>query len=991
MFGPPGTGTISRPDPQWAAVGGLLLLVGSGCLGGASASPLEYGSRVWQMDDGLPHNCVQAIVQTRDSYIWLGTQEGLARFDGVHFTVFNKANVPAFQNVNILGLLESRDGSLWISTGRGGLVRLYQGKFYHYGKADGLADDSGLGMIFEARDGALWFGMRWGVSRYRDGKFTTFNKQSGFPVNIVRAMCEDAQGRLWFGTPDGVFDWKDGTVTQYITKAEGLRNNEVWALHFDAQGTLWVGAGNTLCSVKDGKVAAYDLRPGPSGNIVTRVLADSQDNLWVGSYGGLYRFVDGTLRRQVEVEGRTFDKVHALLEDRERNIWVGSRDGLVRLKPRRFTSYSDQQGLSCNNIMSVLEGQDGTVWAGTWEGGLHVLKDGTFTQYTNVPLPTKLLGMMEDRRGRLWIGTDWGGGLFRLDHGACKHFNARQGLVNGTVGVIYEDHQGKCWVGTSTNLYLLAGERFHPFGVKQGLSGWPVRAICEDSEGSLWVGTNDGLWRIRKGTFTKFTTADGLSNSTTGAIYADKRGNVWIGTSGGGLNRFRNGRFTVYTIQQGLFSNNIYDILEDDSGWLWLTSSRGIFRVNRHEFDAVDRGAVSAVNSIAYSKADGLASEVCNMVSKPSAWKGRDGRLWFATTRGVSVIDPCSAVKEQRLQAPVVLEQVIADKRPFPAEQTLPLTSPVRIPPGRGELEFHYTALSFGVPERNRFKYMLEGIDPEWVEAGSRRVAYYNYVPPGKYRFRVLARNGDSTWTEAGTSAQIVMLPHLWQTWWFKVLAAVGMLLGTWGLHRFRLAQLRQLEALRLRIATDLHDEVGSNLSAISLLSRKVQKGSTAPSEGREDLAAINRLAARTANSIREIVWFINPEYDTLQDLALHMQEAARTLLVGVDCQFQSSQAHYAAKLPLHLRQDLFLLFKEALTNVAKHSQASQVQIKIAESDHTWQLTVHDNGVGFQTSATSTGNGLKNIRLRAARLGGTVDVQSQPGEGTTILFSTKLP
>jgi signal transduction histidine kinase len=222
------------------------------------------------------------------------------------------------------------------------------------------------------------------------------------------------------------------------------------------------------------------------------------------------------------------------------------------------------------------------------------------------------------------------------------------------------------------------------------------------------------------------------------------------------------------------------------------------------------------------------------------------------------------------------------------------------------------------------------------------------------------------------------------------VVAGVGFVLGILGLHRFRLAQLRQLEALRLRIATDLHDEVGSNLSAISLLSRKVQKCGTAPPEGREDLAAINRLAARTANSIREIVWFINPEYDTLQDLSLHMEEAARTMLAGVDCQFQSSQAHYAAKLPLHLRQDLFLLFKEALTNVAKHSQASHVQIKIAESGHTWQLTVQDNGVGFQPNTASSGNGLKNIRLRAARLGGTVDVRSQPGAGTTVIFSTRL-
>jgi signal transduction histidine kinase len=255
---------------------------------------------------------------------------------------------------------------------------------------------------------------------------------------------------------------------------------------------------------------------------------------------------------------------------------------------------------------------------------------------------------------------------------------------------------------------------------------------------------------------------------------------------------------------------------------------------------------------------------------------------------------------------------------------------------------------------------------------------------------QIVAVYGCTPWTE-GVWADIVLSPHLWQAWWFKALMAVAILLGALSLHRFRLAQLRQLEALRLRIAADLHDEVGSNLSAISLLSRRVQKCGAEPPEGREDLAAINRLAARTANSIREIVWFINPEYDTLQDLALHMEEAAKTMLAGVNCQFQSSQAHYARRLPLQLRQDLFLLFKEALTNVAKHSRASRVEISVAERDNTWQLSVQDNGVGFQPDASHSGNGLKNIRLRAARLGGTLNIRSQPGEGSTVLFSTKLP
>jgi ligand-binding sensor domain-containing protein len=944
------------------------------------------------MDDGLPHNCVQAIVQTRDGYIWLGTQEGLARFDGVHFTLFNQANVPVLHNANILGLHESRDGSLWISTGRGGLNRLKDGKFFHYGKAEGVADDSGLGLIFEASDGSLWFGMVGGVSRYRDGKFTTFAKKTGFPADIVRGMSEDPQGRLWLGTPGGVFCWKDGRVIRQFTTADGLRMNDVRAVRCDREGTLCGGAGDGLSCIQDAKVTTCVMDKGPAHNIITQVYPDSQGNLWVGSYGGLYRLVDGKLISQLDDKGRTFDMVNALLEDRERNLWVASRDGLIRLKTRRFTSYTQQQGLSCNNVISVLESRDGTIWAGTWGGGLNRLKDGIITEFkSSSPVPLLVLGLLEDHDGCIWAGADWDGGLFRFGQNGCQHFTAKQGLTGGAVRVVYEDRQGACWVGTGGGLYRLDGERFHPFGAEHGMGREVVRAICEDSDGNIWVGTNDGLWRLRNATFTKFTTANGLSHNTTGALYADHEGNLWIGTSGGGLNRFKNGQFTTYTTKQGLFSDSIFEILEDDNGWLWMTSQRGVFRVKRKDFDNLDRGTAATLNSISYGKTDGLASEVCTVVAKPSAWKSRDGRLWFATTRGLSVIDPNSPIKEDRSPAPVVLERVIADKQPFPAEEMMPVASPIRIPPGRGDLEFHYTALSFGMPERNRFKYRLEGVDPEWVEAGSRRVAYYNHIYPGKYRFRVVTRNNDSSWTDSGPWADIVLLPHLWQTWWFKVLLGAGIALGAFGLHRIRLAQFRQLEALRLRIAADLHDEVGSNLSAISLLSRKVQKCGAAHEEGREDLAAINRLAARTANSIREIVWFINPEYDTLEDLVLRMEVAAKTMLAGVDCQFQSSPAHCSRKLPLHLRQNLFLLFKEALTNVARHSQASRVEINVAERDHTWQQSIHDNGVGFHPHAARSGNGLKNLRQRAARLEGTLDIKSQPGQGTNVVFSMRIP
>jgi signal transduction histidine kinase len=571
-----------------------------------------------------------------------------------------------------------------------------------------------------------------------------------------------------------------------------------------------------------------------------------------------------------------------------------------------------------------------------------------------------------------------------------RHFTPRQGLPSSAIRVLCPDRGSNLWIGASSGLYRGCGDAFIPFGKQHGMGEPVVRALYEDRSGTMWVGTEEGLWRIQGDVVSKVSQAEGLSHQRVIAIYQDSDGTLWFGTGGGGLNRYKDGRFVAITTKQGLFSDGICEILEDDHGWLWMTSLRGIFRVRRSHLDWVAEGKLPWVECIAYGKTDGMWTEVCSSVSKPGAWKSRDGRLWFATLKGLCVIDPNSQSDEDRSPPPVVLERVLADKRPFPVNDAFSLPGRLRVPPGRGELEFYYTALSFRVPERNRFKYRLEGFESEWVDAGTRRVAFYNNLPPGEYRFQVAACNSDGVWNEPGAVAEVVLLPHFWQTWWFR-LAAIGSVgLAALGLHRLRLARFRELEALRLRIAADLHDELGSNLSALSLLSRKLLKRGVGLREEQEDLLALNRLSGQTSNAIREIVWLINPEYDTLQDLALRMEVTAKALLGGVECRFQCHQAQGAIRLPPQRRQNVYLLFKEAVTNVARHAGASHVEITIDQSDHTWDLLVRDDGVGFDPVADHRGNGLKNLRLRAARLEGTLQVQSHPGSGTTVKFYMKL-
>jgi ligand-binding sensor domain-containing protein/signal transduction histidine kinase len=963
----------------------------------------QFHSRIWQTDSGLPNNTVQAVVQTRDGYLWLGTQYGLARFDGVHFTIFNRNNVPEMRNSNILGLREARDGSLWIATGSGGVLRLRDGNFVHYGKAEGLAHDFTLGSILETTDGAIWVGTLGGLSRLKDGKFSTFTHTNGLSDNPVRDLCQDQQGTLWIGTGAGLDYYGSNGVIRPAPFANGFKGADVRAICCDSNGVTWFAAGNELHRLQNGKHTLFTQGKGLPYNIIRRLYPDREGNLWVGSYGGLSRFQEGKFVPQSGSDGLPFDLVSALFEDREGDVWVGSRDGLTQFQAKRLMTYTAEQGLPNNNVMSILEDRAGTVWIGTWGGGVSGLKDGTFTIHSNrTDVPVLALALHEDRIGRLWVGTDYAGGLFCFNGESVQQFTPAQGLPGRAIRVIFEDSHTNLWVGTSQGLYvgrqdapmqdgqgLKARMKFRQVGTEQGLATAIVREILEDRTGKLWVGTEQGLWRFEKDKVVNFTTNDGLSENAVISIYEDPAGDLWIGTAGGGLNRFRDGSFAAFTTKNGLFSDTICEILEDERGWLWMSCPRGIFRVNKHELESCAQGASPRVKSIAYGKGDGMMSELCNGVAKPGAWKSRDGRLWFATSKGACVVDPNAQTDEDRSPPTVVLERAFADKQPFPGKETLPVTAPLRVRPGNGELEFYYTALSFRAPERNRFKYKLEGVNEDWVDAGARRVASYYNIGPGTYHFQVIACNDSGIWNETGATAVILLLPHIWQTTWFRValVAAVGLVFLA--LHRLRLARLREIDRFRLRLAADLHDDIGSNLSTISLLSRRAQKHQANGEAPGDDLAAINRISRQTASAIREIVWLINPEYDTMRDLVTRMKEAADSILVGIDCQFQSPEADLSHKLTLQFRQNVFLLYKETLTNVARHARASRVEIKVEQNNGDWRLTVHDNGVGFDPQESYSGNGLKNLRLRAAKLNGALALESQPGRGTTVSFSAK--
>ncbi|MEY2429741.1 MAG: hypothetical protein QOJ40_2626, partial [Verrucomicrobiota bacterium] len=901
-------------------------------------STFQYNSRTWQIDEGLPANVVQAITQTRDGYLWVGTPEGLARFDGVSFTSFNSKNCPALQNSSVTALCADRQGALWIGTDGGGLTRLEGASFSHYAKAGGIAGDT-LRVVYESHDGSIWIGTTTGMSRYRNRKFTAYTTSDGLLSDVVNYIYEDKSGDLWIATGAGLNRLRKDKMEAF-TMPNRLPNDSVRGICQDRGGRIWIGSNNGMLWYNWfwNTFYPYNSRYGLSDTFVSAILEDKEANLWVGTYSGLNRFREGRFFPEVNNEGLPFDRVNVLFNDQEGNLWVGSREGLSRLTPKRFVAYTKRQGLSHNNITSVLEDGNGSLWIGTWGGGLNQLKDEKVTVYagTNFFSRDLILATCEGRDGALWIGADFDGGLTRLKDGKFKRYTWKDGLINAPVKVIHEDNSGSLWIGTTHGLSCLSNGKFTNYTTKDHLAGDAVSAICEDHEGALWFGTSGGLSHWKEGRFSNFTPNEGLSDEAVTALYEDQSGNLWIGTANGGLNRYRDKQFTAYRARQGLFSDEILEILEDDQGWLWMSSFKGIFRVRKQDLDDVDSGRKESIASIAYGKAEGIESTHCNGLAKPAGWKTHDGRLWFPTSKGLVSINP-STVTINQIPPPVYISQVIADKKPaksstsrgepqFSVSSRLDQANgTLEIPPGRGELEFHYTALNLQAPENSRFRYKLEGVDLDWVDAGARRVAYYNNIPPGNYRFRVIASNKDGVWNQAGATLPLVLRPHLWQIWWLRALAALLVIGAAGATARYlttkrmqraleRLEQKHALEKERGRIAKDIHDDLGSSLTRITMLGERAEEGLVRHENVEPHVRKIVASARHTVQSLDEIVWAVNPENDSLEGLVEYISHYADEFFEDTDvlCHLEIPVELPDVSLAAEVRHDLFLVVKEA-------------------------------------------------------------------------------
>jgi len=749
----------------------------------ATKALTQYVHEVWQTDSGLPSNAALALARTSDGYLWIGTEEGLARFDGVRFTVFDRGNTPQLTANYISALAADPGGGLWIGTKGGGLLFFQHGHFTHYTTADGLSNNVVLSLYLSSA-GDLWIGTDGGgLSKFHNGGFTTFTSKQGLGNDTVFALCGDRSGALWIGTQSSLILMEGGRLREIKNKA-GVSVGAIRALHLDREGNLWIGTnGSGLLRYRQGTITAYTTANGLSSNVVWSITEDHTGSLWIGTLGGgidrLRR--GGRFETYATRQGLSNDDVWQVLEDSESNLWIAtSGGGLNRLANGPLATISTQEGLSSDTVLPIYQDRGGDIWIGTangldiWSGG----KLAVVAARTGLPR-TQIFTIAQDRDDNLWIGTR--SGLYRYNQrdGKSVRFTTSDGLPSDVIVSSYVDSQGELWIGSRGGLSRRTNTGFVTYTKRDGLSNNNVLCISSDFAGNLWIGTGGGgLNRLSGGRFTAFTAKDGLGSDVVSAIHPARDGALWIGTDGGGLSRFTGApttadRIVTYTSRDGLPNDSIFQILEDRKGYLWMSSNRGLFRVAIEQLNDFAEHRRAALDTTLYGVADGMKSKECNGGFQPAGWAVKDGTLLFPTVKGVVLVDPAH-VDRPVPPFQVLIEEASVDGKLLPGFHDQQEGHSFNLRPGSRRLEFQFTATSLVSPRRLRFRYQLAGFDSEWIDAGSHRIAYYTNIPPGRYSFRVEAslRNGD--WQAASSVVRLRLPPHFYQTVWFYLLCGAG-------------------------------------------------------------------------------------------------------------------------------------------------------------------------------------------------------------------------
>lgn len=973
--------------------------------------------RSWGTESGLPHNTLNTIVQTRDGYLWIGTREGLARFDGVAFTVFGLQE--GLQSIEVQTLFEDSQGMLWIGTSGGGLSRYIGGRLENVRFPEYLAASDTVTAIAQDSAGRLWIGTLSGLTIWDGDHFIQSEPWEQLGHTGIRALRVDHQGHMWIATlSQGLFEFSENRLAE----SRGPAGNErilAYCLLEDTHSNLWASVGNgTILCRQDQTWRSFTETNGLPFAYISCLAEDGSGRVWAGSLDdGLYCFQRGRFWPLRKEQGLSANDIRSLCLDREAHLWVGTRTGgLNRLSRRKLISYGVAQGLTNDYTRSVAETADGILWVGTTGGGLYRGGSDGFKSFA--PYFSSVDSVLAAHDGSLWWGA--ARGLFCLREGRVRQYTNEEWIGSTAVSALAEDGRGGLWAGTSAGR-LAHGENGTFSEIKQRVARGPITGLAQEPGGALWVGSMaGGLKRMEPGAQVVDSLTNGLPSQAIRTLYLDRERTLWIGTAGGGLSYYRHGRIMTFTPAQGFTANTVVQIVEDDFGFLWLGTSRGVLRLLKADLMNVASGRSPFLHPRTFGLNEGMPAEECSSGFYPAGLKTRAGLVCFSTVKGLVFFDP----RNQPTNSPppdAILEQVLVngqvqDLSPEAlrsAEETsqteLPnhavLTPSVTLAPSARHLEIHYTGISFDSPEKLRFRYRLDGVDADWVEAGERRTADYHNLPPGQFQFRLMACSADGVWSLNSPTLAVTVKPFLWESTWFVTVAAVGMLgavLLTSRLverrrYRRRLAVIETRAAVereRLRISQDMHDDIGSILTQVSQLSDLGQSDSDDALASKGQFERIGNQARAAVQALDEIVWATNPKNDNLAQFAEYVCRFADELFENTRVRCWQEVPTVLPKVPLgaEVRHNVFLALKEAFTNVLKHSGATEVWLRLALSEQETCVTVEDNGRGFDFEKVKAGgNGLGNMRSRLDECGGRMELASLLGKGTTIRFIFTLP
>jgi signal transduction histidine kinase/ligand-binding sensor domain-containing protein len=957
----------------------------------------QYSHANWtRRDDRLPGS-IRALGQTSDGTLWIGTEFGLLRFDGVRFAPWRPPTGQQLLSESIGKIMAARDGTLWIGT-RNGLSHWANGKLENYQTSKSSAGP-GVGSILQDHAGAIWAGavgfQSGGLCRMEANRLDCEHISEGQPRLGVTSLFEDGHGDLWVGGGGWLACRTRGTMRVYpLRQPVGA----VGSIVADQRGQIWISTTSNggLQQFQDGKLAPYPI-PGPPVR-PHALLSDRDGGLWIGTFGqGLVHLHEGHFDRFTHADGLTSDIVHSLFEDREGNVWVATDGGLDQFRDFAVTTLSKREGLSSDLVLSVSASRSGAVWVGTGEG-LNRVQDNNIAVYQQRDgLPSSSIsGLFEDRGGRLWADTTAGLAYFE---GARFH-PANQLLPSKIRFVIAaaEDHDHNIWLSEpKQGLVRLRDGRVAEVLPWSQFQNKQIRAIeAGRGQGGIWLGFSEGgiaCWR--PGHATKwYGPGDGLGQGALVDLHLDRDGTLWIATENG-LSRLREGRIATLGTAQGLPCGHIRSMLEDDNRSLWLNSDCGLVNIAEPDLAAWSANPARKINPRVYDASDGMLTHASGGGYFRRAAKSTDGRLWFSNVGGVAVVDP-KRLPKNPLAPPVQIESITADHIVYT------VGSHPRLPPLTKDLEIDYTAFSFVAPEKVQFRYRLDGADTAWHEAGARRQAVYNNLPPRQYRFRIIACNNDGVWNETGASFEFSVLPAFYQTIWFIGLCLTAAALLIWAAYRMRVRQLAARLNLRFeariaertRIANELHDDLLQNISGFALQIDGLAKTVTSPSL-KDRLRDLREQAEQWLRESRETVWDLRSPSLEGADFLQALRETGEQITAGKSIRFAMTVTGVHRPLPPQLAQQLLRIVREAIRNAVRHGEPREITLQMAYSDRdALRIRIQDNGCGFdlEQGSRKMGHwGLASMQERAKQIGAELEVRTTPGRGAEIEIAVRIP